>query len=54
MLDFNNPFLQQKITQQADQQFKNIYTSDFSRRQEGAKIITGILKQNNNDNPFSK
>ena len=54
-LDFNNPFLQQKITQQAEQQFKPIYQNDFIARNEGAKIITEVLKQpDNNNNPVNK
>ncbi|MCK9333271.1 hypothetical protein CN13_02335 [Petrotoga sp. HKA.pet.4.5] len=54
-LDYNNPFLQQKITKQADEQFKNIYSDDFSRRLEGSKIITEVLKntdKNDQCNPF--
>lgn len=53
-LDFNNPFLQQKIQQQADQQFKPIYQNDFTARKEGAKIITEVLKQGDSNNPFKK
>lgn len=45
-LDFNNPFLQQ---------YKPIYQNEFTARNEGAKVITEVLKQpDNNSNPFNK